>query len=67
MVIRSKNQSGTVLAGQAPGGTASVKRKAAAVLKYAVRGRSRDYLQRSSSLLDEILNSVLFLLIGLNC
>ena len=34
-------------------------------LKYAVSGPSRDYLQRFWSLLDEVLNSVLFLLIGL--
>ena len=34
-------------------------------MKYAVSERSRDYLQKFWSLLDEILNSVLFLLIGL--
>ena len=34
-------------------------------LKYAVSERSRDYLQKFWTLLDEILNSVLFLLIGL--
>ena len=34
-------------------------------MKHAVRGHSRDYLQKFWSLLDEILNSVLFLLIGL--
>ena len=33
--------------------------------KYALSERSRDYLQKFWSLLDEILNSVLFLLIGL--
>ena len=34
-------------------------------MKYAVSERSRDYLQKFWMLLDEILNSVLFLLIGL--
>ena len=34
-------------------------------MKYALSERSRDYLQKFWSLLDEILNSVLFLLIGL--
>ncbi len=34
-------------------------------MKYAVGDRSRDYLQMFWALLDEILNSVLFLLIGL--
>ena len=34
-------------------------------MKYAVSERSRDYLQKFWTLLDEILNSVLFLLIGL--
>ena len=34
-------------------------------MTYAVSGHSRDYLQKFWSLLDEILNSVLFLLIGL--
>ena len=34
-------------------------------MKYAVSERSRDYLQKFWALLDEILNSVLFLLIGL--
>ena len=34
-------------------------------MKYAVNERSRDYLQKFWMLLDEILNSVLFLLIGL--
>ena len=34
-------------------------------MKYAVSERSRDYLQKFWVLLDEILNSVLFLLIGL--
>ena len=34
-------------------------------MRYAVSERSRDYLQKFWMLLDEILNSVLFLLIGL--
>ena len=34
-------------------------------MKYAVSEHSRDYLQKFWTLLDEILNSVLFLLIGL--
>ena len=34
-------------------------------MKYGVSERSRDHLQRFWSLLDEVLNSVLFLLIGL--
>ena len=34
-------------------------------MKYALSERSRDHLQKFWSLLDEILNSVLFLLIGL--
>jgi len=34
-------------------------------MKYAVSDNTRDYLQKFWSLLDEILNSVLFLLIGL--
>ena len=34
-------------------------------MQYAVSERSRDYLQKFWTLLDEILNSVLFLLIGL--
>lgn len=34
-------------------------------MKYSVSERSRDYLQKFWMLLDEILNSVLFLLIGL--
>ena len=34
-------------------------------MRYAVSERTRDYLQKFWSLLDEILNSVLFLLIGL--
>ncbi len=34
-------------------------------MKYAVSEKSRDYIRKFWSLLDEILNSVLFLLIGL--
>jgi len=34
-------------------------------MKFAVSDKSRDYIQKFWSLLDEILNSVLFLLIGL--
>ncbi|MDX1403301.1 MAG: sodium:proton antiporter [Woeseiaceae bacterium] len=34
-------------------------------MKYAVSEKSRDYIQKFWSLIDEILNSVLFLLIGL--